>query len=54
MTMEKNDEEAISPTLADRKIEKTGGFFRLFKKNSRTNGEKWELHLSQIYQGRVS
>ncbi|KAM0128021.1 hypothetical protein ACHAO1_009199 [Botrytis cinerea] len=38
MTMEKNDEEAISPTLADRKIEKTGGFFRLFKERFK---DKW-------------
>ncbi|KAF7925823.1 hypothetical protein EAE99_005858 [Botrytis elliptica] len=37
MAMEKGDEEAISPTLACRENEKTGGFFRLFKKDSRTD-----------------
>ncbi|KAK6599860.1 hypothetical protein H4I95_08735 [Botrytis cinerea] len=40
MTMEKND-EAISPTLADRKIEKTGGFFRLFKERFKDKCGVW-------------
>ncbi|KAF7920824.1 uncharacterized protein EAE98_008853 [Botrytis deweyae] len=39
MAMEKGDEEAISPTLACRENEKTGGFFRLFKKDSRTDDQ---------------
>ncbi|TGO21924.1 hypothetical protein BPAE_0193g00100 [Botrytis paeoniae] len=49
--MEKGDEEVILPTLAYRENEKTGDFFRLFKRDLRADGENWEVQLSHLYQG---
>ncbi|TGO53785.1 hypothetical protein BOTNAR_0286g00010 [Botryotinia narcissicola] len=48
MTAEKGDEEAISPTLAYRENEKTGGFFGLFKKGEQSSTKIVESGSSEL------